>query len=152
VFYATFFPEEQPPAYDFQLRQCSGMTSEPTAQDETACNSDDSTADGIECNHTGQHERQDDGGCTTLPVTLGASEHDCRDAEKKCGGEERSAGLREPKPTAEPSPIASQQSHARILGQTNKRHLSVSVHDGPDRNSLSGYNRSSSGACGSARE
>jgi hypothetical protein len=31
------------------------MTPEPTAQDETACNSDDSTANGIEDNHTGQH-------------------------------------------------------------------------------------------------
>jgi hypothetical protein len=84
------------------MGKCSGITPEPTAQDETARNSDDSTADGIDGNHAGQHERQDDGGCATLPVTLGASEHDCH------GREERSARLREPKPTAEPSPIASQ--------------------------------------------
>jgi hypothetical protein len=104
----------------------SSQTPEPTARDETACNSNDATADGIEGNHTGQHERQDDGGSATLPVALGAYEHDFRDAEENCDGEERSAGLREPKPMAEPSPIASQQSHARILGQTNKRHPSVS--------------------------
>ena len=97
------------------------MAPEPTARGETACNSDDSTADGIEGDHTGQNERQDDSGSATLPVALGAYEHDCRDAEENCDGEERSAGLREPKPMAEPSPIASQQSHARILGQTNDR-------------------------------
>ena len=102
---------------------------EPTARDETACDSDDSTADGIEGDHTREHERQDDGGSATLSVALGAYEHDFRDAEENCDGEERSAGLREPKPMAEPSPIASQQAHARILGQTNERHPSVSVHE-----------------------
>ena len=105
------------------------QTPEPTARDETACNSDDSTADGIEGNHTGQHERQDDRGSATLSVALGAYEHDFHDAEENYDREERSAGLREPKPMAEPSPIASQQSHARILGQTNERHPSDSVHE-----------------------
>ena len=100
------------------------MTPAPAARDETACNSDDSTADGIEGNHTRQHERQDDGGSATLPVALGAYEHDFRDAEENCDGEERSAGLREPKPMAEPSPIGSYQSHVRILGQTNELHRS----------------------------
>jgi hypothetical protein len=104
------------------------MTPEPTARDETACNSDHSTADGIEGNHTGQHERQDDGGSATLPVALGAYEHDFRDAEENYNGEERSAGLREPKPMAEPSPIASQQSHARILGHTIARMGSWTMH------------------------
>jgi hypothetical protein len=93
------------------------MTPGPTARDETASKSDDSAAHGIEGNHTGQQERQDDGGCTTFPVALGACEHDFGDAEEKCRGEERSAGLREPQPLAEPSPIASRQSHARILRQ-----------------------------------
>jgi hypothetical protein len=101
------------------------MTPGPTARDETACNSDDSTTDGIEGKHAGQDERQDDGGCATLPVALGVSEHDHRDAEEKCGGEERSAGLREPEPTAEPSPIASQQRHARTLDLPNERHSSA---------------------------
>jgi hypothetical protein len=102
----------------------SGMAPGPTARDETACNSDDSTADGIEGNHTRQHERQDDGGSATLPVALGAYEQDFCDAEENCDGEERSAGLREAKPRSEPPPIASQQSHERILGQTDE-HLGV---------------------------
>lgn len=103
------------------------MTLESSARDETACNSDDSTADGIEGNHTGQHDRQDDGGSAALPVALGAYDQDFRDAEENGDGEERSAGLRKRKP-ADPSPIASQQSHARILGQTTERHPSVRVH------------------------
>jgi hypothetical protein len=104
------------------------MTPEPTARDETASNSDDSTADGIEGNHTCQHERQDDGGSATLPVALGAYEHDFRDAEENGDGEERSAGLREPKPMAEPSPIASQQSHARILGRMSLSAITFEMH------------------------
>jgi hypothetical protein len=99
------------------------MTPEPTAQAETACNSDDSTADGIEDDHTGQHERQDNAGCPALPVALDAYEDDFRDPEQERGGEQRSAGLREPKPTAKPSPIASDSSHGRMLVQGNKRHL-----------------------------
>ena len=105
------------------------MTPGPTARDETACNSNDSTADGIEGNHTRQHERQDNGGSATLPVAVGAYQHDFRDANENCDGEERSAGLREPKPMAEPSPIASQQNHERILGQRNERHPPVNVHE-----------------------
>jgi hypothetical protein len=57
------------------LRQRSGMTPEPTPQDETANRSDGSAADGIEDDHTGHHERQDDEGCTALPVALRPSEH-----------------------------------------------------------------------------
>jgi hypothetical protein len=101
----------------------SGTTLDSSARAETACNSDGSAADGIEDDHIGQHERQDDGGCATFPVALRADEHAFRDAEKKRDGEERSAGLREPKPMAEPSPIASKQDHARILGQSNERRL-----------------------------
>jgi hypothetical protein len=40
------------------------MTPEPTPQDETANRSDGSAADGIESDHTGHHERQDDEGRT----------------------------------------------------------------------------------------
>ena len=98
-----------------RMCRCSGVTPEPAVQDETACNSDDSTADGIECNQAGQQERQDNAGCATLPVALRAYEDDFRDPEEERGGEQRSARLREPKPTAEPLPIASQQRHARIL-------------------------------------
>jgi len=46
------------------------MTPEPTPQDETANHSDDSAADGIEGDQTGHHERQDDEGCTALPVAM----------------------------------------------------------------------------------
>ncbi len=106
------------------LPEWSGMAPVPTARDETACNSRDSTADGIEGNHARQHERQNDGGSATLPVALGAYEQDFCDAEENCDGEERSAGLREAKPRSEPPPIASQQSHERILGQTDE-HLGV---------------------------
>ena len=38
------------------LPECSGMTPEPTVQDETANNSDDSPADGIQGDHAGQQE------------------------------------------------------------------------------------------------
>jgi hypothetical protein len=51
------------------------MTPEPTPQDETANRSDDSAADGIEGDHTGHHERQDDEGRTALPVAVSPSEH-----------------------------------------------------------------------------
>jgi hypothetical protein len=55
------------------------MTPDPTAEDETACNGDDSTADGIYDNHSGQHERQDNAGCATFAVALSAYVHDFRD-------------------------------------------------------------------------
>jgi hypothetical protein len=51
------------------------MTPEPEAQDETANNSDDSPADGIEGDHGGQHECQDDQGCAALPVATSLCEH-----------------------------------------------------------------------------
>jgi len=68
------------------------MTPGPTAQDEAVCHSDDSTAHGIERNHTAQHERQDNAGCATLPVTLGAYEDDFRDPRRV---------LRPPAPSAD---------------------------------------------------
>jgi hypothetical protein len=52
------------------------MTPEPTPQDETASHSDDSAADGIEDDHTGHYECQDDQGCTALTVAVSPSEHD----------------------------------------------------------------------------
>ena len=51
------------------------MTPEPKNQDEPANNSDDSPADGIEGDHGGQHECQDDQGCAALPVAIGLCEH-----------------------------------------------------------------------------
>jgi hypothetical protein len=51
------------------------MTPEPKAQDEMANNSDDSPADGIEGDHGGQHECQNDQGCAALTVAMSLSEH-----------------------------------------------------------------------------
>ena len=61
-------------------------------------------------------------GCAALPVAMSLSEHNPGAADQKCGGEEHSAGVREPEPLTEPSPIASESSHARMLGQRNERH------------------------------
>ena len=38
------------------MRRCSGMTPRPTIRDETANNSDDAPADGIEGDHADQQE------------------------------------------------------------------------------------------------
>jgi hypothetical protein len=51
------------------------MTPEPKVQDETANKSEYPPADGIEGDHRGQHERQDDQGCAALPVAMSPSEH-----------------------------------------------------------------------------
>jgi hypothetical protein len=104
------------------LSQCSGMTPEPKAEDETANKREYSPADGIEGGHRGQHECQDDQGCAALPVAVSLSEHNPGAADQKRGGEENSAEVREPKALTEPSPIASDSSHARMLGQGNERH------------------------------
>ena len=88
------------------------MTPEPTVQDETANNSDDSPADGIQRDHADQQECQHDEGCAALPVALSACDHHSRNADQKRAGEEDSAGLGEPKPVPEPSPIASESRHA----------------------------------------
>jgi hypothetical protein len=78
----------------------------------TANKSNDSPANGIEGDHADQHESQDDQGCAALTVAVSPCEHNRRTAEYKCSGEEHSAGLREPKPATERSPIASESSHA----------------------------------------
>jgi hypothetical protein len=44
-------------------------------------------------------------------------------ADQKRNGEDHSAGLGEPKPVTEPSPIASESRHALSLGRRNQRHL-----------------------------
>jgi hypothetical protein len=88
------------------------MAPEPTVQDETANNSDDSPADGIQRDHADQQERQHDEGCAALPVALGACDHHFSNADQKCNGEEHSAELGEPKPVPEPSPIAAESYHA----------------------------------------
>jgi hypothetical protein len=95
-----------------RLRQCSGMTPEPTVQDEAANNSDDSPANGIQGDHAEQHECQHHQGCAALPVAVSPCDSTSGNADQKRNGEERSAGLGEPKPVTEPSPIASESRHA----------------------------------------
>jgi hypothetical protein len=51
------------------------MTPEPTPQDETANRGDGSAADGIEGDHTGDHERQDDQGGTALARAVSPCDH-----------------------------------------------------------------------------
>jgi hypothetical protein len=51
------------------------MTPEPTVQDETANQSDDSPADGIQGDHAGQQECQHHQGCAALPVAVDPSDH-----------------------------------------------------------------------------
>jgi len=88
------------------------MTPEPTVQDETANNGDDSPANGIQGDHAGQQEGEHHQGGAALTVAVSPCDHDSDNAGQKCNGEEHSAGLGEPKPVTEPSPIASGSRHA----------------------------------------
>src|SRR5919201_3147893 len=99
------------------------MTPEPTVQDETANNSDDSPADGIQGDHADQQECEHHEGGATLTFAVSPCVHNCGNADKECNGEEHSAGLGEPKPATEPSPIASESRHGSSLGRRNERHL-----------------------------
>jgi hypothetical protein len=88
------------------------MTPGPTVQDETANNSDDSAADGIQGDHAAQQECEHHHGRAALTGALSPCDHDSRNADQKRTGEEHPAGLGEPKPMTEPAPIASQSRHA----------------------------------------
>ena len=88
------------------------MTPGPAVQDQTANNSDDAPADGIQGDDAAEHEGEHHQGCTALPRTVGACVHDCGKADEKRNGEEDSAGLGEPKPAPEPCPVASDFRHA----------------------------------------
>ena len=88
------------------------MTPEPTVQDETANNSDDSPADGIQGDHADQQECEHHQGGAALTVAVSPFDHNSGNADQKCNGEEHSAGLGKPKPVTEPSPVASESRHA----------------------------------------
>ena len=88
------------------------MTPEPTIRDETANNSDGSPADGIHGDDADQQECQHHDGCAALPLAVNPSDHNLGTADEQCTGEEHSAGLGEPEPVTEPSPIASESGHA----------------------------------------
>src|SRR5580765_8561895 len=93
------------------------MTPDVAIRDQTANDSDDSPADGIQRDHADQQERQHHQRRPALPVALKPRDHHCGSADQQCTGEEHSARLGEPKPVTEPSPIASESGHVRILGQ-----------------------------------
>jgi hypothetical protein len=88
------------------------MTPAPTVQGETANNSDDSPADRIQGDHADQQECEHHQGSAALTVAVSPCDHNSGNADQKCNGEEHSAGLRQPKPVTEPSPIASESRHA----------------------------------------
>jgi hypothetical protein len=87
------------------------MTPVPTVQDETANNSDDSPADGIQGDHADQQQCEHYQRGPTLTVAVSPCDHNCGKAGQECNAEEHSAGLGEPKPVTEPSPIASESRH-----------------------------------------
>ena len=95
-----------------RLRERSRTTSEPTVQDEAANNGDDSPSDGIQGDHADQQECEHHQGCAALPVAVSPCDRNFGNAGQKRNGEEHSARLGEPKPLAEPSPIASESRHA----------------------------------------
>ena len=100
------------------------MTPELTPHNETANNSDDSAADGIEGDHAGYYEHQHDEGCTALPVAVNPSDRHRSHADQQRTGEEHTAGLGESKPVTEPSPIAPEAGHLRNLSPEKRaRHL-----------------------------
>ena len=88
------------------------MTAGPAVHDETANNSDDSSADGVQGDHAGQQECEHHERGATLAVAVSPCDHDCGNADQNRTGEEHSSGLGEPKPVTEPAPIASESRHA----------------------------------------
>jgi hypothetical protein len=56
------------------------MRPAPTVQDETANNSNDSPADGIQRDHADQQECEHHQGRAALPVAVSACDHNCRNA------------------------------------------------------------------------
>jgi hypothetical protein len=76
------------------------MTPEPTVQDDTANNSDDSPADRIQGEHADQQECEHHEGSATLTVAVRPCDDNSGNADEKCNGEQHSAGLRESRPAA----------------------------------------------------
>ena len=94
------------------MRDFSGMTPEPTVQDETANNGDGSPADGIQGDDADQQECEHHQRGAALPGAVSPCDHDSGNADEKRNGEEHSAGLGEPKTVTEPSPVTSESRHA----------------------------------------
>jgi hypothetical protein len=64
-----------------RLRERSGMTPGPTVQDETANQSDDSAAGGVQGHHADQQECEHHQGCAALPIAVGACDHNPGNAD-----------------------------------------------------------------------
>jgi hypothetical protein len=88
------------------------MTPELNVQDETVSNSDDSPADGIQGHHGHQQECEHHQGSAALTVAVSPCDHNSDNADQKRNSEKHAAGLGEPEPVTEPSPIASESRHA----------------------------------------
>ena len=88
------------------------MTPEPTVQDETANNGDDSPAERIRGDDAEQQEREHHQGCATLPCAVKPRDRNSGNADQKRDREDQPAEPGEPKPPTEPSPVASESRHA----------------------------------------
>jgi hypothetical protein len=80
---------------------------QPNVLGATANHSNDSPADGIQGDCAGQQECEHHQGGAALTGAVSPCDHHCGNADQKCNGEEHSAGLGQPEPVAEPSPVAS---------------------------------------------
>jgi hypothetical protein len=87
------------------------MAPEPTVRDETANESEDSPAEGIQEDHAAQYECEHHQRGAALTVAVSPCDHHFRNADEKRDGEEHPAGLGESKPVTEPTPIASDPRH-----------------------------------------
>jgi hypothetical protein len=68
------------------------MTPEPTAHDETANESHDSAAGGVQGDHAEQQECDDHQGCAALPGAVSPCHRSLSNTDEKRNGEEHSAG------------------------------------------------------------
>lgn len=87
------------------------MAPEPTVRDETANESEDSPAEGIQEDHAAQYECEHHQRGAALTVAVSPCDHHFGNTAQKCNGEEHSTGLRQPEAVTEPSPIASESRH-----------------------------------------
>ena len=93
------------------------MTPWAAVHDEAANNQDKSPTHRVQRDHAGQQEPEHHHGRTAFAVAVNACDCHFGNADQKRHGEQHSAGLREPKPVAQPSPVASESRHGSSVGQ-----------------------------------
>ena len=103
------------------------MTPGPTPHDETATDADSSPGNRIESDHARRQHRQYNEGRTALPGAVSPREQNRGTPDQQCDGEDHAAGLREPKPPTEPTPVASKRNHARNARSEKRAHGSARV-------------------------